>query len=130
MTLQANDITRLSNLLGMTGSAHDGEALNAVRLANALLAKHRLAWNAVIAGPPDAIAATPEAAPEAEAAATVPPHHIEAEALLAAAKGMLTTFERNFLIGIFSFSRLSDKQAATLRGIKLKVDSEQAMASA
>lgn len=118
------DITRLSNLLGMTGSAHDGEALNAVRLANALLAKHQLTWPAVIAAPTDATIAPPESAP----AAAVPAHHIEAEHILATAPGALTTFERNFLVGIFSFETLSDKQAATLRGIRLKV--ERAMAAA
>lgn len=126
MTLQPNDITRLSNLLGMTGSAHDGEALNAVRLANALLAKHHLTWPAVITAPTDATTAPPESAP----AAAVPAHHIEAENILATAPGALTTFERNFLVGIFSFETLSDKQAATLRGIRLKVERERAMAAA
>jgi hypothetical protein len=125
-TLHPNEITRLSNLLGMTGSSHDGEALNAVRLANALLAKHHLTWPAVITAPTDATTAPPESAPDA----MVPPHHIEAENILATAPGALTTFERNFLVGIFSFETLSDKQAATLRGIRLKVAGVSARESA
>lgn len=42
--MDANDRTRLIKLLGMTGSAHEGEAANAVRLANKLLRDLKLTW--------------------------------------------------------------------------------------
>lgn len=35
---------RLRKLMGMTTSEHDGEALNALRMANAILAKAKLTW--------------------------------------------------------------------------------------
>ena len=36
---------RLAKLLGMTGSDHDGECLNAIRLANRVLAENKLTWH-------------------------------------------------------------------------------------
>lgn len=39
------DTVRLLNLLKMTTSTSDGEALNAIRLANKLLAKFDLTWD-------------------------------------------------------------------------------------
>jgi hypothetical protein len=44
------DRKRLAQFLGMVGSAHDGEALNAVRLANKLLQKLKLQWADVLNG--------------------------------------------------------------------------------
>lgn len=35
---------QLLKLLGMTGSRHDGEAVNALRLAQALMQRHGMAW--------------------------------------------------------------------------------------
>lgn len=46
--LSAADRERLSKILGMTGSAHDGEALAALRAANELLARHRVTWADVV----------------------------------------------------------------------------------
>lgn len=42
----------LAKLIGMTGSAHDGEALTAVRMANAYLQKHKLTWAEVLEAEP------------------------------------------------------------------------------
>lgn len=38
------DLTQLRKLMGMTGSDADGEALNALRMANRLLKKSDLSW--------------------------------------------------------------------------------------
>jgi hypothetical protein len=49
MTAMDNiDIRRLAKLLGMIGSAHDGEALNAARAANKLVRDCGLTWSDVI----------------------------------------------------------------------------------
>lgn len=41
---------RLFQLMGMTGSKHDGEALNAVRLANRLLGELGISWEEALTG--------------------------------------------------------------------------------
>lgn len=110
MTLPKDATERLSRLLGMTGSAHDGEALNAIRMANALLRKHRTSWAEILMPPlpPDT-------------SLTAPPHHVEAERILADHRQYLTPFEANFLLGILAFETLTDKQQGILRGIKNKL---------
>jgi hypothetical protein len=40
---------RLARLLGMTGSAHDGEVVNAARLADRLVRENGLTWRDVVA---------------------------------------------------------------------------------
>jgi hypothetical protein len=42
------DLERLRKLLGMTGSSQDGEALNAMRMANKMLVENKLTWADVI----------------------------------------------------------------------------------
>jgi len=54
--LDADQGKRLANLLGMMGSSHDGEALNAARLADRLVRARGLTWHEVI----NALAAAPE----------------------------------------------------------------------
>jgi len=46
--ITAADLERLIGLLGMMGSAHDGEAENARRLANAWVAKHKVDWRTLL----------------------------------------------------------------------------------
>ena len=48
------DRKRLEKLLGMLGSAHDGEALAAARKADALVKEAGLSWADVLDGPPRA----------------------------------------------------------------------------
>lgn len=47
--MDASDLTRIVKLLGMTGSEHDGEALNAIRLANKLIREGKTNWAEVMA---------------------------------------------------------------------------------
>jgi hypothetical protein len=42
------DLRRLARVLGMTGSAHDGEALNAARLADKLVRGQGMTWDVVL----------------------------------------------------------------------------------
>jgi len=44
------DKTRLVKLVMMTTSNHDGEALNAIRMANSLLAANKLNWSDILLG--------------------------------------------------------------------------------
>src|SRR5215475_9668047 len=44
------NIQMLIKLLRMTESSHDGEALNSIRMANALLNKHNANWDEVLRG--------------------------------------------------------------------------------
>lgn len=106
--LPAESMERLSRLLAMTTSNHDGEALNAIRMANALLKKQGRTW--------DEIFVTPLPADSSPAQ----PHHVEAETLLATRRDILTDFEADFLRGILAFETLSPKQETILRGIRNK----------
>ncbi len=51
--LDEHDRERLIRLLGMTGSDHDGEAINAVRLAGRLLQSKGVRWRDVILPQPE-----------------------------------------------------------------------------
>ncbi len=51
--LDARTATRLSHLLGMLGSAHDGEALNAARKADALVRGAGLTWSDIVHDRPE-----------------------------------------------------------------------------
>lgn len=42
------DMQRLIKILSITTSTHDGEALNAIRMANAMLKEHGKRWEEVI----------------------------------------------------------------------------------
>jgi len=48
MTIQPDKLKRLAQLLGMIGSTHDGEALNAARAAQRLLGSLSLTWEEVL----------------------------------------------------------------------------------
>lgn len=101
-------IGRLVKLLGMTSSTHDGEALVAIRKANALLKQQGCTW--------DEMFVTPLPADSSPAQ----PHHVEAETLLATRRDILTDFEAEFLRGVLAFETLSPKQETILRGIRNK----------
>jgi hypothetical protein len=45
---------RLARLLGMVGSTHDGEALNAARLADKLVRQMGVSWSEILADPASA----------------------------------------------------------------------------
>jgi hypothetical protein len=106
--LPPESIGRLSRLLAMTTSSHDGEALNAIRMANALLKRQGMTWGEVLPTPLPADSSPAQ------------PHHVEAETLLATRRDILTDFEADFLRGILAFETLSPKQETTLRGIRNK----------
>lgn len=48
--MNGQDRTRLTKLLGMTGSSHDAEALTALRYAQKLMKESRLTWEEALNG--------------------------------------------------------------------------------
>lgn len=114
MTLHQNDLQKLAKLLGMLGSAHDGEVLAAARKAHNLLTAKGASWYDVLA--------IPETIQQA-----APAHHALARELLAH-KRRLTNWERTFLRGILDFSTLTTEQADKLEEIRAKVEASVAMA--
>lgn len=109
MTIQHADRQKIAKLLGMLGSAHEGEVITAARKAHKLVHKRGATWCEVI-GARDT---------ERDAAQQIPHHAIVLELLKATA--LLTSFERNFLRGILAFQKLTDKQEVTLETIRAKV---------
>jgi hypothetical protein len=135
--------TRLVALLGMLGSAFDGEVVNAAKLANALAAQLG-GWGAVL---PDetalehelAVAVSAirelldlndrlEAALRRERARTAPPvRWVEPRTLeekidlCCSHASHCTQWERDFLVSIAPRRRLSEKQVAVIDRIVTKV---------
>lgn len=54
------DMKRLVMLMGMTTSEHDGEALNALRMANRMLRAANKSWSDLLGGARPTVAATPD----------------------------------------------------------------------
>ena len=48
--MDTQDFAKLMKVMGMTTSAHDGEALSAIRAANKILVAHKLTWQDVFSG--------------------------------------------------------------------------------
>lgn len=102
------DIERLEKLLGMMGSAHDGEVLVAAKKSASMVRAAGLTWAEIIKPPEPRNGSEPI------------PHHVTAQRLLRDIKEHLTSFERRFLIGIMSFQKLSEAQEKTLQTIANK----------
>jgi hypothetical protein len=107
--LSTPDTQKLAKLLGMLGSAHDGEALNAARKAHQLVSRNGATWFDVIGAPDPDMETTPRIA-----------HHAIVLDLLKHVEH-LTEFERRFLRGTLGFQKLTDKQAVTLETIRAKI---------
>src|SRR5512135_1305838 len=108
--LPADVADRLSKLLGMLGSVHDGEALTAARLADRLVRDQlRLSWGEVLL-------------PQGRAASGADPPRRwrepvtwqEAARLAAQWPEALTPWERGFLVSVIRSPRPSAKQLAIL----------------
>jgi hypothetical protein len=97
MSLPPAFADRLVKLLGMVGSAHDGEALNAARLADKLLRDAGLTWADVIG--------TPAASPDTD------PFIIARACIEILQSGLwLRPNERQFLTGLPKFRHPTEKQ--------------------
>lgn len=110
MTVQSSDLQKLAKLLGMVGSKHDGEAIAAARKADEMVKRIGATWENILVVPV-----------VEDNVADHPAHCFDAQRLLQDGKGILTVFERKFLIGILSYKKLTEPQVKTLNGIRLKV---------
>jgi hypothetical protein len=100
MAIPSDVAERLVKLLGMIGSIHDGEALNAARLADRLVREAGLTWTDVIG--------------------TVPATQldvIEVVSEIYRSGVALSYTEGKFLRGVTQFRRLSEKQLSWLSDI-------------
>jgi hypothetical protein len=96
---------QLVKILGLTGSAFDGEALAAVRKAHGIITAAGLSWSDVIA--PSATDHTADGDDMAETDAAI-------SWCLEHGGTVLTAWDRKFLVSLQSFTRLSDKQKLVL----------------
>jgi hypothetical protein len=94
---------RLAIVLGMAGSAHDGEALAAARRAEALRARAGLTWADVLGVQPAA-----------------DPHDLIIWCLDRAE--CLTAWQHEFLLSLRGFTVVSPKQRAILDRIAAKIE--------
>ena len=104
MSLPPAFAARLTKLLGMIGSAHDGEALNAARLADKLVREAGLTWANVI-GTANASPATDLCA-VARACIEIPQSGVR-----------LTFYERRFLTDLPRFRHPTEKQIDWLNNL-------------
>jgi hypothetical protein len=113
MTALSPDLReRLTKLLGMLGSAHDGERAAAGRLAHQLVAGAGLTWRDVVA---------PKVLPPPQPSWREPETPQEAAAACIAFGWCLTEWELNFVKDIAGRPRLSPRQIAVLERIVAKV---------
>jgi hypothetical protein len=110
---------RLAKLLGMMGSDHDGEALNAARMADRLVHESGVTWFDVVATP---------MLPEPKWSWWTDDETLADFADCRAAcrfclrrRDLLTRWEQEFLPDIMRFLSLSEKQVAVLRKLVLRV---------
>jgi hypothetical protein len=75
--LSGIDRDRLFKLLGMTGSSHDGEALNALRRAQDLLAAAGMSWDDLLCGPGSELEVATQAAAQLLAENAALYHEVE-----------------------------------------------------
>jgi hypothetical protein len=108
--------TQLVKVLGMTGSAFDGEALSAARKAHRILTAAGLSWSDVIA---------PAGADHHPTDDDTRTAHDDIAWCLRNGDGVLTAWDRQFLLSLQGFSRHSDKQKAVLDRIVAKCRAAQ-----
>jgi hypothetical protein len=96
---------KLARVLGMLGSAHDGERASAAALADKLIRAQGLTWSEIILSRPERITTIES----------------EIDFALANGAGVLSAWEEGFLRGIRGRDCLTQKQLAKLGDIVAKV---------
>lgn len=113
------DRDRLARVLGMLGSAHDGEALAAARQAERLRAEAGLTWNEIVIP-------RPAAPPQARQVKSV----TDAIRFVLQHGDLLTAWERDFVRSIATQSYpVSPKQIAVLERLMQKAQRAQERAA-
>ena len=123
MALPPEQHRRLVQLLGMMGSDHNGEVLNAARLAQRLVRDHGLTWEEVMTGIATDIARELGQAFEtgyANGRAYRPPSwRVFAQSLLDDDDGRLNSWEREFVASFIDrgWDRPTDRQQGVFERI-------------
>lgn len=117
------DLSRLASLLGMTGSANDNEALNAVRLANKFIREHSLTWRELLTSVEPEPTPEPKRPAEDDVLLDWPVRWQAAAQLCASAgEGLLREKDVAFARTVAGYGhRPSDKQLAYLADLVRKV---------
>jgi len=105
---------KLAAVLGMLGSAHDGEALNAARLAERMRRQAGVTWQELLAAYQQERASSPP--PERR-----PPDWRVMIGECQCRPDLLSEWERRFVRSLSCQSRLSCKQLAVLTKLAAKV---------
>lgn len=114
--LEGKDRDRLVALLGMTGSDGDGEALNAVRLANKFLKDRKITWADVIGGIQIVERTVTATAPQKKKT-TSKQHQDMAHEIMDAYGGDLKPKEYSFVNDMMTWNVPTEKQLDWLRTI-------------
>lgn len=112
-SLDPSTKSRLVKLLGMLGSAHDGEALTAGRLADRLVRQANLTWDDIIA--------VKREMEQRLTSVRAPRYEHTIRSALKDGSGVLSRWEVDFLHSLLGRTRLTDKQASKLSEIIFKV---------
>jgi hypothetical protein len=129
------DRTRLANLLGMLGSEHDGEIINAARAATRLVRDRGLTWHQVLAPKSSPQARLPPREPRKSRPAPAGPtladlladwpdtwHEVVTHCRSAAPAGVLGRWDADFLRVLAGYkNRPSPKQCDALFNLAQKV---------
>lgn len=114
--LPAEIADKLAKVLGLLGSAHDGEVVNAGRRAHALLRAAGATWHEVL------IPVRPLTLPRPERHWRRPATICQSVRVCLSWPEALTAWEENFLCGINGRNSLTERQRQTLDNIVDKVE--------
>ena len=121
--LPARDLDRLTKLLGLLGSDHDGERATAARMASDLLRAHRLTWADVLgpAPPRPCPACTAHRAPRGAAAGSWRQTLATLAELAVRRPALFTDWERAFICNLLDRRTISERQREILAELAEKV---------
>jgi hypothetical protein len=130
MTTDTIDAFRLAKLLGLLGSSHDGEVMNAAKMADRLVRAGGLTWEDVIAPaaagsplPPRRHTDPAKGPPAASVLRRWPEHWRAAWALCLSRLDCreITAWERQFLISIRGWEHPTPRQLEVVRNVTAKM---------
>lgn len=127
LVLKDSDRVRLIKLLGMTGSAHDGEVANAAMAADRLVRQAGLTWHDVLQPSVVRAESMPEPKPRPSTYTWRPARDwrtLAADCLRR--RHALSEWEVTFLTNVTGFRVISDKQRKCLNNITLRLLGEKA----
>jgi hypothetical protein len=113
LALNLADRDKLASILGMTGSAPDGEALKAARMADQFIRQRGIPWTDLLTAAPSDQGSRPR--PSTDDPLMRFPTCEAACAFALAGTPLLAAWEVGFLRNVPGFTKLSAKQLDTLR---------------